>query len=47
MMSSSPTAGTRLNHTVLRVANLDRSVAIYAQAFGMEEIARLPCDTVT
>ena len=31
---------TRLNHAVLFVRDLDRSVAFYQQAFGFEEIAR-------
>ncbi|MPZ50493.1 MAG: VOC family protein [Dehalococcoidia bacterium] len=31
---------TRLNHAVLYVSDLDRSVEFYKQAFGMEEIAR-------
>jgi catechol-2,3-dioxygenase len=30
----------RLNHAVLYVRDLDRSVAFYRQAFGFEEIAR-------
>jgi len=30
----------RLNHAVLYVRDLDRSVAFYKQAFGFEEIAR-------
>jgi len=32
----------RLNHAVLFVADLERSVAFYADAFGMEVIAREP-----
>ena len=32
---------TRLNHAVLYVSDLDRSVAFYEKAFGLEEIARL------
>jgi catechol-2,3-dioxygenase len=32
----------RLNHAVLFVADLDRSVAFYGQAFGMAVIAREP-----
>lgn len=31
---------TRLNHAVLYVSDLDRSVAFYTRAFGFEEIAR-------
>ena len=31
---------TRLNHAVLYVSDLDRSVDFYTKAFGMEEIAR-------
>ena len=31
---------TRLNHAVLYVSDLDRSVAFYGRAFGFEEIAR-------
>jgi catechol-2,3-dioxygenase len=31
----------RLNHAVLYVSDLDRSVAFYEQAFGFEQIARL------
>jgi catechol-2,3-dioxygenase len=31
----------RLNHAVLYVSNLDRSVAFYEKAFGFEQIARL------
>jgi catechol-2,3-dioxygenase len=31
---------TRLNHAVLYVSDLERSVAFYETAFGMEEIAR-------
>jgi catechol-2,3-dioxygenase len=31
---------TRLNHAVLYVRDLDRSVAFYREAFGFEEIAR-------
>jgi catechol-2,3-dioxygenase len=31
----------RLNHAVLYVSDLDRSVAFYEQAFGFEPIARL------
>ncbi len=31
---------TRLNHAVLYVRDLDRSVAFYQEAFGFEEIAR-------
>ena len=31
---------SRLNHAVLYVRDLDRSVAFYQQAFGFEEIAR-------
>jgi catechol-2,3-dioxygenase len=30
----------RLNHAVLYVSDVDRSVAFYQRAFGMEEIAR-------
>ena len=30
----------RLNHAVLFVRDLDRSVEFYQQAFGFEEIAR-------
>jgi catechol 2,3-dioxygenase-like lactoylglutathione lyase family enzyme len=47
MTSLSPIAGIRLNHTGLRVANIDRSVAFYTQAFGMVELARIPSDSVT
>jgi len=32
----------RLNHAVLFVADLERSVAFYGDAFGMEVIAREP-----
>ena len=32
----------RLNHAVLFVADLERSVAFYQQAFGMEVVAREP-----
>lgn len=32
---------TRLNHAVLYVSNLDRSVEFYRNAFGFEEIARM------
>ena len=38
-MSISP---VRLNHAVLFVADLDRSLAFYADVFGMEVIAREP-----
>ncbi len=38
-MSFSP---VRLNHAVLFVADLERSVGFYTQAFGMEVIAREP-----
>jgi catechol-2,3-dioxygenase len=31
---------TRLNHAVLYVSDIDRSVAFYTRAFGLEEIAR-------
>ena len=31
----------RLNHAVLYVSDLDRSVAVYKDAFGFEEISRL------
>lgn len=31
----------RLNHAVLYVSDLDRSVAFYRRAFGFEEIARM------
>jgi catechol 2,3-dioxygenase-like lactoylglutathione lyase family enzyme len=31
---------TRLNHAVLYVSDLDRSVDFYHRAFGFEEIAR-------
>jgi len=31
---------TRLNHAVLYVSDLDRSVRFYADAFGLQEIAR-------
>lgn len=47
MIFPSPVTGIRLHHTGLRVADLDRSVAFYTQAFGMVEIARVPNDTVT
>jgi catechol-2,3-dioxygenase len=32
---------TRLNHAVLYVSDLDRSVAFYEKAFGFEQIARM------
>jgi len=32
----------RLNHAVLYVRDLDRSVAFYREAFGFEEISRIP-----
>jgi catechol-2,3-dioxygenase len=32
---------TRLNHAVLYVSDLDRSVEFYKKAFGFEEISRL------
>ena len=32
----------RLNHAVLFVADLERSVTFYGQAFGMEVMAREP-----
>lgn len=35
-----PIPVARLNHAVLYVRDLDRSVAFYAKAFGFEEIAR-------
>lgn len=35
-------AAVRLNHAVLYVADLDRSVVFYETVFGMEVIARLP-----
>ena len=35
-------AAVRLNHAVLYVADLDRSVSFYRAAFGMEVIAREP-----
>ena len=38
-MSISP---VRLNHAVLFVADLERSVAFYSQAFGMTVMAREP-----
>ena len=31
---------TRLNHAVLYVSDIERSLAFYTKAFGMEEIAR-------
>ncbi|HWQ28794.1 MAG TPA: VOC family protein, partial [Dehalococcoidia bacterium] len=33
---------TRLNHAVLYVRDLDRSVLFYKTVFGFEEIARRP-----
>src|SRR3546814_15217127 len=38
-MSSSP---VRLNHAVLFVADLDRSLAFYTDVFGMDVVAREP-----
>jgi catechol-2,3-dioxygenase len=35
-------AAVRLNHAVLFVSDLDRSLAFYQQAFGMEVVAREP-----
>ncbi len=44
MTTESPTPATiavsRLNHAVLYVTDLDRSVAFYQRAFGFEEVAR-------
>ena len=44
MTTESPTPATiavsRLNHAVLYVSDLDRSVAFYERAFGFEEVAR-------
>ncbi len=37
-----PVNAVRLNHAVLYVADLERSVAFYQQAFGMEVMAREP-----
>lgn len=39
-MSDSPIPVARLNHAVLFVRDLDRSVDFYRKAFGFEEIAR-------
>jgi catechol 2,3-dioxygenase-like lactoylglutathione lyase family enzyme len=47
-MASAPIFnGFRLNHVGLRVASIEKSVAFYTQVFGMEELARIPLDTVT
>ena len=39
-MADTPIRVARLNHAVLYVRNLDRSVEFYRRAFGFEEIAR-------
>ena len=41
-MPTSPSTPVRLNHAVLFVADLERSVEFYAQALGMEVAAREP-----
>ena len=38
---ASPTYPTQLLHAMLRVADLDRSLAFYAEHFGLREIRRL------
>lgn len=38
--NSNPIPVARLNHAVLYVRSLDKSVAFYREAFGFEEIAR-------
>jgi len=41
-MASSPVSPVRLNHAVLFVEQLDRSVAFYTDVFGMDVAAREP-----
>lgn len=42
MSATSPVSPVRLNHAVLFVSDLDRSVAFYGQAFGMQVMATEP-----
>ena len=36
-----------MTHVGLRVANMEKSVEFYSRIFGMEELARMPLETVT
>ena len=47
MASPSVPKGIRLNHTGLRVANIQSSIDFYTKAFGMKELGRVVSDTVT
>ncbi|KAF2845551.1 Glyoxalase/Bleomycin resistance protein/Dihydroxybiphenyl dioxygenase [Plenodomus tracheiphilus IPT5] len=47
MASSTPTKGFRLNHIGLRVADMEKSIGFYSGVFGMQELLRMPLDTVT
>ena len=41
-MASTPISPVRLNHAVLFVADVDRAVAFYRAAFGMETVQEMP-----
>lgn len=47
MASESITRGFRLNHTGIRVTDIQRAIDFYTKTFGMKELARMVLDTVT
>ncbi|KNG51061.1 lactoylglutathione lyase [Stemphylium lycopersici] len=47
MTSNHSAKGFRLNHVGLRVADMEKSIEFYSSVFGMEELYRMPLDTVT
>ena len=47
MTTAKPSTGFRLHHIGLRVASLERSINFYSEVFGLQEIGRVPLDTVS